>query len=88
MTAPDRLTVELHLATRYAPLLAVLSDRAGMMLSPAAFADGKNPDVPVCAGPFKLTERVAQDRIVVERFPGYWNAPAIHFDRIVYPADP
>ena len=84
VTAPDRLTVELHLATRYAPLLAVLSDRAGMMVSPATFADGKNPDVPVCAGPFKLTERVAQDRIVVERFPGYWNAPAIHFDRIVY----
>jgi peptide/nickel transport system substrate-binding protein len=37
-----------------------------------------------CAGPFKLTERVAQDRIVVDRFPGYWNAPAISLDRIVY----
>jgi peptide/nickel transport system substrate-binding protein len=37
-----------------------------------------------CAGPFKLTQRVAQDRIVVDRFPGYWNAPAISLDRIVY----
>jgi peptide/nickel transport system substrate-binding protein len=37
-----------------------------------------------CAGPFKLTERVAQDRIVVDRFPGYWNAAAINLDRIVY----
>ncbi|MGH7153999.1 MAG: ABC transporter substrate-binding protein, partial [Acetobacteraceae bacterium] len=23
-------------------------------------------------------------RIVLQRFPGYWNAPAIHFDRVIY----
>ena len=34
--------------------------------------------------PFKFVERVAQDRIVVERFPNYWNKGEIHFDRIVY----
>src|SRR2546429_4284726 len=39
---------------------------------------------PVCAGPFRFVERVAQDRIVLERFPEYWNRGAIHFDRIVY----
>ena len=84
VTITDPLTVELHLTQRYAPLLAILADRAGMMMSPAAFANGKAPDLPVCAGPFKVTERVAQDRIVVERFAGYWNAPAIHLDRITY----
>ena len=31
-----------------------------------------------------MTERVAQDRIVLDRFDGYWNAPAIHLNRIVY----
>lgn len=41
-------------------------------------------DVLPCAGPFKLTERVAQDRIVVDRFPGYRNAGAVALDRIVY----
>ncbi len=78
------LTVALRLSQRYAPLLAVLSDRAGMMMSPTAFADGKSPDVPVCAGPFKVTERVPQDRIVLDRFEGYWNAPSIQLNRIVY----
>ncbi|HYZ62505.1 MAG TPA: ABC transporter substrate-binding protein, partial [Acetobacteraceae bacterium] len=39
---------------------------------------------PVCAGPFAFTERVPQDRIVLDRFPGYWNAAAIHIDRVVY----
>ena len=84
VTTPDPLTVEVHLTQRYAPLLAVLADRAGMMMSPATFADGKVPDLPVCAGPFKVTQRVAQDRIVLDRFPGYWNAGAYHFDHVVY----
>jgi peptide/nickel transport system substrate-binding protein len=38
----------------------------------------------VCSGPFKFVERVAQDRMVFERFAGYWNKDAIHFDKIVY----
>jgi peptide/nickel transport system substrate-binding protein len=38
----------------------------------------------VCSGPFKWVERVAQDRIVLERYDGYWNKPAIHFNRITY----
>ena len=80
----DPHTVRLRLARPYAPLVAVLSDRAGMMLAPLAMARlGPNiADELPCAGPFKLTERVAQDRIVVDRFPGYWNAPAIALDGI------
>jgi peptide/nickel transport system substrate-binding protein len=38
----------------------------------------------VCSGPFRFVERVAQDRIVLERFPDYWNKGAIHFDKITY----
>ena len=79
----DPHTVRLHLAQPYAPLVAVLADRAGMMISPKALGRDVTPDLP-CAGPFKLVERVAQDRIVVDRFPGYWNAAAIKLDRIVY----
>ena len=82
----DPLTVRLNLSAPFSPLLAALTDRAGMMVSPkAAQALGdKFGSKAVCSGPFKLVERVAQDRIVLERFDGYWNQPAIHFKRITY----
>jgi peptide/nickel transport system substrate-binding protein len=82
----DPLTVRLNLSAPFAPLLAQLADRAGMIVSPkAAQAEGdKFGAKPVCAGPFKFVERIAQDRIVVERFPNYWNKGEIHLDRIVY----
>ena len=83
----DPKTVRLTLSQPYAPLIAVLSDRAGMMASPNAMANvwaRISPAHPVCAGPFSFNERVPQDRIVLDRFPGYWNAGAIHLDRIVF----
>jgi peptide/nickel transport system substrate-binding protein len=82
----DPSTVRLNLSAPFAPLLAQLADRAGMMVSPkAAQAEGdKFGAKPVCSGPFRFVERVAQDRIVLERYPNYWNKGAIHFDRIVY----
>lgn len=55
----DPLTVRLSLAHPDAPLLAVLADRAGMMLSPRSLADGARPELPVCAGPFRIVRRVA-----------------------------
>ena len=82
----DDLTARLVLSAPFAPLLSVLADRAGMMVSPKAAA--ANPtgfgSKPVCSGPFKFGERVAQDRIVVERFASYWNKSAIHFDKVIY----
>jgi len=82
----DDHTVKLLLSAPYAPLLAQLTDRAGMMVSPkAAQAAGENfGSHPVCAGPFKFVERVAQDRIVLERFADYWDKDKIKLDRIVY----
>ena len=82
----DPATVRLNLSAPFSPLLAQLADRAGMMVSPkAAQAEGeKFGTFPVCSGPFKFVERVAQDRIVLERFPAYWNKSAIHFDKVVY----
>jgi peptide/nickel transport system substrate-binding protein len=82
----DAATVRLNLNAPFAPLLAQLADRAGMMVSPkAAQAAGEKFGVkPVCSGPFRFVERVAQDRIVFERFPNYWNKPAIHFEKVVY----
>src|SRR6188472_1416382 len=72
----DPLTIKLVLKTPFSPLIAQLTDRAGMMVSPkAAKAEGDKFGLkPVCAGPYKFVERVAQDRIVVEKYDGYWNA--------------
>src|SRR6476660_5064313 len=82
----DDSTVRLNLSAPFAPLLAQLADRAGMMVSPkAAQADGdKFGSKPMCSGPFRFVERVAQDRIVLERYPNYWNKGEIHFEKVVY----
>jgi peptide/nickel transport system substrate-binding protein len=82
----DPFTIRLNLDAPFSPLLAALADRAGMMVSPkAAKASGENfSSQPVCSGPFKFVERVAQDRIVLERYDGYWNKANIHFDKAIY----
>jgi len=82
----DPLTVRLDLSEPYAPLLAQLADRAGMMVSPKAARelDEKLSTRPVCAGPYRLTEWVAQDRIVFEKFDRYWNAAVIAIPHVIY----
>jgi peptide/nickel transport system substrate-binding protein len=82
----DPLTVKLVLKTPFSPLLSQLTDRSGMIVSPkAAQAAGDKFGLkPVCAGPYKFVERLQQDRIVVERFPDYWNKDAVKIDKITY----
>ena len=84
--AVDELTVRIVLKTPSAPFVMQLTDRAGIVLPPRATeAAGKDfARAPVCSGPFRFAERVAQDRIVLERFPGHRDAAAIHFDKVVY----
>lgn len=86
----DPLTVRVVLKQPFSPFMAVLTDRAGMMVAPkAAEAAGKDFGLhPVCAGPFRFVQRVAQDRIVLERFPEYWDAKRIHYDRVTYQVIP
>jgi peptide/nickel transport system substrate-binding protein len=82
----DPLTIKLVLKTPYAPLIAQLTDRAGMMVSPkAAKQEGDKFGLhPVCAGPYKFVERVQQDRMVFEKFNDYWNKDNVFIDKIVY----
>lgn len=82
----DPLTIKLVLKTPYSPLIAQLTDRAGMMVSPkAAKEEGDKFGLhPVCAGPYKFVERVQQDRMVFEKFADYWNKDNVFIDRIVY----
>ncbi len=82
----DATHVRIRLKEPFAPFLSQLTDRAGMIVSPKAAEAAGNQfgNRPVCAGPFRFVERVAQDRIVVERFPDYWDAARIHLNRITY----
>src|SRR6195952_3155273 len=82
----DPLTVKLVLKTPFSPLIAQLTDRAGMMVSPKAAkeAGDKFGLHPVCAGPYKFVERVQQDRMVFEKFADYWNKDNIFIDRVVF----
>jgi peptide/nickel transport system substrate-binding protein len=82
----DPRTLRLVLKTPYSPLIAQLTDRSGMMVSPkAATAAGDRFGLhPVCAGPYKFVQRVPQDRIVVEKFSDYWDKDNVHIDRVVY----
>jgi peptide/nickel transport system substrate-binding protein len=82
----DPLTIKLILKTPYSPLIAQLTDRAGMMMSPKAAkeAGDKFGQHPVCTGPYKFVERVQQDRIVFEKFADYWNKDKVFIDRVVY----
>jgi peptide/nickel transport system substrate-binding protein len=82
----DEYTAKFVLSAPFAPLLAQLAGSAGTMVSPkAARATGENFGAhPVCTGPYKFVEHVAQDRIVVERFADYWDKDKIKLERIVY----
>ena len=82
----DPLTVRLNLKQPFSPLLAQLTDRAGMMVSPkAAEAAGDKFGLkPVCAGPYRFVERVQQDRIVAEKFADYWNKDQVFIDKITW----
>src|SRR5216684_7765746 len=82
----DPLTIKLVLKTPFSPLIAQLTDRAGMMVSPKAAkeAGDKFGQHPVCAGPYQFVERVQQDRMVFERFADYWNKDNVFIDRVVF----
>jgi peptide/nickel transport system substrate-binding protein len=87
VVAIDRLTFQITLKKPLAPLLALLADRAGMMISPAAWeksgADnyGRNP---VGAGAFKFVEWRQGDSVTLQRFDGYFVKGEPYVDKVVF----
>lgn len=82
----DPLTLRINLSRPYAPLIALLANRPGTPYSPKILDLPREQIAahPVCAGPFSFKERVAQDHITLERFPGYWNAAAIKLPGVIF----
>lgn len=80
VTGPN--TVLLRTAQRDVTLPAVLSTRAGAMVSPAAFSDPGLAQRPVGAGPFRMVENRQSSRMVLERFPDYWRPDVARVARL------
>ena len=78
--------MRLKLTQRFAPLTSLLADRAGMIMSPKALDElgEKFSSKPVCVGPFKFKERVASDRIVLERAADYYDADRVSLRELTF----
>jgi len=75
--AVDSSHVQFNLKKPFAPLLANLTDRAGMILSPAAVqkigaTNLGNAPVNAGSGPFMFSEWVKGDHLTIKRNPHYW----------------
>ena len=76
----DEYKIEVKLSEPFAPFLSVLTDRAGMMVSPTAVKELGDDfaNKPVGTGPYKFENRVSQSHIELTRFEDYWRGePAI-----------
>ena len=76
----DANTVKFNLSNPFAPLLAALVDRAGMMVSQKV-ADAMGADFTLKpfkagTGPFILTEAVKNDHYTLEKNPDWWGKDA------------
>jgi peptide/nickel transport system substrate-binding protein len=82
----DPLTVRIRLSAPFSPIVGALADRSGMPVSPkqANALGEKFGTAPICVGPWTVTERISQDRIVLERAPHYFDPKQAQFEKIVF----
>jgi peptide/nickel transport system substrate-binding protein len=83
--AIDATTVAFNLKQRAPGLLALLGERPGFMISPAA-AQKYGKDLgsnPVGTGAFVFKQWVKGSHVEVERNPAYWESGKPHLDKII-----
>ncbi|MFC3644571.1 ABC transporter substrate-binding protein [Aquibium oceanicum] len=86
VVATDEHTVTITMKMPYPPLLALLADRAGLMVSPAAAKEfgedlGSNP---VGTGPFTLDKWTRGSRIDLQKNPEFWQDGLPHLDAVTF----
>src|SRR6266446_4640838 len=85
----DPYTIRLNLKRPDAALLATLTDRAGMMVSPKVIQE-RGPELERNAkgagtGPFEFVEWIKDDHLIIKRNENYWNKQGgPYLDRIRY----
>jgi peptide/nickel transport system substrate-binding protein len=86
VTVDGPLQVTVQLSQPFGAFLPALASWSGMMVSPAAAEEhGRDfGQVLVGAGPFRFVERIRDDRLVLERFDGYFKDGLPYLDRVVY----
>lgn len=75
VTVVDKNSVKIQLKQPFAPFLSVLTDRAGIMVSPAAVKQYGDQYLnhPVGTGPFVFVEQVKGDHVTLKRNDNYWR---------------
>jgi peptide/nickel transport system substrate-binding protein len=76
VTAVNPTTVQIKLSHPFSPLIAQLTDRAGLIMSPTALQKegSKFGDSPVCVGPFKYSSRVEGTSLSFTKSSDYYDA--------------
>jgi peptide/nickel transport system substrate-binding protein len=74
VTVVDPMTVDVNLSTPNVAIIGSFADRAGILVSPKALADGVDLDANmVGAGPYKMISHVHGDTTKYERNDDYWD---------------
>jgi peptide/nickel transport system substrate-binding protein len=78
VTVVDPMTVEVQLSAPNVSIIGSFSDRAGILVSPKALADGVDLDANmVGAGPYRFVSHVQGDSTKFERNEDYWDTERI-----------
>jgi peptide/nickel transport system substrate-binding protein len=85
ITAVDATTVQIQLSQPFAPFISILTDRSGMMVSPAAVEKFGEEYInnPVGAGPYVFVEHVKGSHIKLKKNENYW-AGEVKIDELNY----
>lgn len=80
----DPLTVQINLSVVDSSILNVLTDRAGMMISPKALKEhGEDyPSHPVGTGPFKVVKTISNQEVQYEAFKDYWQEGKPYLEKL------
>ncbi|MGG4492820.1 ABC transporter substrate-binding protein [Brevibacillus reuszeri] len=81
----DAQTVKIQMKEPFAPFLSVLTDRAGIIVSPKAVQEHGDQYLnhPVGTGPFTFVEQVKGDHVTLKKNENYWNG-SVKVDEVNY----